>query len=209
MGLTYPLHKFRLSGFAIVDQNEMDGNHLVIMCTLHDQGDVIKSHALIDCGTTGYAFIDKDYTHCHHLPLHHLKSLRNLTVIDGRPVTLGIITHLTPTCLPICTYQEDNTLFVTKFGYHAIVVDIPCLRWHDVCLHFAQNKVIFDSSYCLSYCLDDALHIQGTIQDPSPLHLNSIARPLGHTVLDVQETRRVIPPEYHDFLPLFLEEGSR
>jgi hypothetical protein len=40
------------------------------------------------------------------------------------------------------------------------------------------------------------------------MHLNSIARPLGHTMLEVQETQKVVPPEYHDFLPLFLEEGA-
>jgi hypothetical protein len=28
-------------------------------------------------------------------------------------------------------------------------------------------------------------------------------------VLDAQETQKFIPPEYHDFLPLFLEEGLR
>jgi hypothetical protein len=28
-------------------------------------------------------------------------------------------------------------------------------------------------------------------------------------VLDAQETRKVIPPDYHDFLPLMLEEGLR
>jgi hypothetical protein len=30
---------------------------------------------------------------------------------------------------------------------------------------------------------------------------------LGYTVLDAQETWKVIPPEYYDFLPLFLEDG--
>jgi predicted aspartyl protease len=82
----------------------MDGNHLIIMCTLHDQGNVVKLHALIDCGTTSYAFIDEDYVHHHHLSLHLLKSPRNLTVIDGRPVTLEVLGYITPTQLAIHNY---------------------------------------------------------------------------------------------------------
>jgi hypothetical protein len=35
---------------------------------------------------------------------------------------------------------------------------------------------------------------------------NSVARTFGHTVLDLQETHKVVQPEYHDFLPLYLEE---
>jgi hypothetical protein len=97
MGLTYSLQEFRLSGFAIVDQNKMDGNHLIVTCTLHDQGNVIKSHTIIACGTTSSVFIDEDYARCHHLPLHLLKSPRNLTVIDGRHVTLEAITYITLT----------------------------------------------------------------------------------------------------------------
>jgi hypothetical protein len=60
MGLTCPLQEFCLSNFAIVDLNEMNENHLIVICTLHDQRNVIKSHALIDCGTTSYIFIDED-----------------------------------------------------------------------------------------------------------------------------------------------------
>jgi hypothetical protein len=44
-------------------------------------------------------------------------------------------------------------------------------------------------------------------QDPPSLYLDSIARPLDSTVLDAQETQKVVPPQYHDFLLLFLEEG--
>jgi hypothetical protein len=87
MVLTCPLNQFHLSG-SIVDQNEMDGNHLIVICTLHDQGNVIKSHALIDCGATGYAFIDEDFA-CHqHRHLHLLGSPGNLTIIDKRLVTM-------------------------------------------------------------------------------------------------------------------------
>jgi hypothetical protein len=36
----------------------MDGNHLVVTCTLSLDSKEIPTHALIDCAATGYAFID-------------------------------------------------------------------------------------------------------------------------------------------------------
>jgi hypothetical protein len=114
MGLTCPFQEFHFCGFAIVDQKEMDRNHLIIMCTLHDKGNVIISHALIESGTTGYAFIDEDYAHHHHLPLHLLKSPRNLTIINERPVTSRAITHITHTHLAIWNHQEDIPLLLSS-----------------------------------------------------------------------------------------------
>jgi hypothetical protein len=66
----------------MVGQNVMDGNYLIVMCTLHEEGNMIKSHTLIDRSATSYAFVDKDYARCHHPPLYLLKSPGNLTVID-------------------------------------------------------------------------------------------------------------------------------
>jgi hypothetical protein len=88
----------------------MDGNQLIVTYTLHEQGNVIKSHALIDCDTTGYAIIDEIYACYHYLPLHLLKSPRNLTIIDGRPVTLKAITYITSTHLAMLNHQEDMPL---------------------------------------------------------------------------------------------------
>jgi hypothetical protein len=93
-----------------------------------------------------------------------------------------------------------------KLRHYPIVLGIPWLRQHDVCLHFAQNEVIFDSSYCLSHCLDNSLYVQGTIQDPPTQQLDSIARPCSHTVLEVQKTQKVVPLEYYDFLLLFMDK---
>jgi predicted aspartyl protease len=125
MALTASLHEFLLSGFCIVDQNLMDGYHLIVTCTLHNQGNVIKFQTLIECGATGYAFIDEDYAHHHHLPLHLLKSPRNLTLIDRQPVTSGAITHITCTRLAIRNHQEDIFLFMTMLRYYSIVLGIP------------------------------------------------------------------------------------
>jgi predicted aspartyl protease len=139
----------------------MNGNFLIVTFTLQDQENVIKSHSLIDCGATSYAFIDEDYTHHQHLPVYLLKSPRNPTVIDGRPVTSSAITYLTRTRLAIWNHQKDIHLFVTTLGNYPSVLGIPCLWWHDVCLCSTQNKVIFVPSYSLSHCLDEALYIQG------------------------------------------------
>jgi hypothetical protein len=71
------------------------------MCTFPDPGNVIESYILIDSGTSGISFIDEDYVHHHPLPLHLLKSPRDLTDIDGRRVTLKAITQVVPMCLTI------------------------------------------------------------------------------------------------------------
>jgi predicted aspartyl protease len=61
----------------------MDGNHLIVMCTLSLDLKEIPTHALIDCGATGYTCIDQDFANHHHLPLCPLKTPHTLEVIDG------------------------------------------------------------------------------------------------------------------------------
>jgi len=46
-------------------EGSMEGKHLVITCTLTVNNCEIPTHALIDCGTTGIAFIDRDFAHHH------------------------------------------------------------------------------------------------------------------------------------------------
>jgi hypothetical protein len=43
----------------------MDGNHLIMICTLSLNNKDIATYTLIDCRATGYAFIDQDF------PNHH------------------------------------------------------------------------------------------------------------------------------------------
>jgi hypothetical protein len=66
-----------------IKEGSMDGNHLIVMCTLSLDSKEIPTHTLIDCGATGYAFIDKDFANYYHLPLRLLKTPCTLQVING------------------------------------------------------------------------------------------------------------------------------
>jgi hypothetical protein len=76
-----------------VFEESIEGKHLVLTCSLVNQGQVLQTHALIDCEATGIAFMDHDFA-CHHkVLLPELKERRQVEVIDGRAIQSGVITH--------------------------------------------------------------------------------------------------------------------
>jgi hypothetical protein len=61
----------------------MDGNDLIVIYTLSLNTKEILTHTLINCGATGYAFIDQDFADHYKLPLCPLKIPHTLEIIDG------------------------------------------------------------------------------------------------------------------------------
>ena len=186
----------------------MEGYHMVVTCTLQDNQNSVRTHALVDCGATGYAFIDEHSASRHNFPLFKLSSSRNLRVIDGRPIASGAITHITKLKLRIREHREEIPLFVTRLGQYPLILGIPWMRRPDVSLRFASNQVVFDSNYCLQHCLKEPVLAQG-VDSQVVLSLDAISRPLGHIVLEDHEVRKVVPEVYHDYLPLFSEESAK
>jgi predicted aspartyl protease len=153
----------------------MDGKHLVVTCFLSHSDQEIQTYALIDCGATGYAFVDEDFARYHQLPLRPLKNPHTLEVIDGRQISSGDITHIAEVQLSIQEHREELPMFITKLGHYPIVLGIPWLKQHDVTIRFALNLVTFGSQYCLAHCNDRAVTVHGTSEDPpEPLAINAI-----------------------------------
>ena len=130
----------------------MEGKHLVVLCNISFGNKTVATHALIDCGATGIAFVDEDFARHHQLPLTPLQHPRSLEVIDGRPISSGDITHVANTHLAILEHQETLPMFVTKLGHYPIVLGIPWLELHDVAIRFSSRTLTFGSQYCTSYC---------------------------------------------------------
>jgi hypothetical protein len=147
-------------------EGSMQGKHLVITCslTIHDQ--VIQTHALIDCGATGIAFMDQDFARHHEVPLQDLKEKRQVEVIDGRTMESGDITHLAEVGMIIQDHKERIPMFVKNLGHYPIGLGIPLLGLHDVTDRFASNTVTFGSQYCVGHCQEAPVTVQGVTKEP-------------------------------------------
>ena len=92
-GKSFVLNAFKCFGISRLPvskveilEGSMDGKHLVITCSLTVNDPEIPTHALIDCGATGIAFMDQDFSRHHQIPLQEMKEKRQVEVIDGRPI---------------------------------------------------------------------------------------------------------------------------
>ena len=110
----------------------MEGEHLVVSCILSVNGQTIATHALIDSGATGIAFIDKNFAYHHQLPLVPFPNPRSLEVIDGHPISSGDITHTTTINCSINEHQEELPMFVTQLGHYSIILSITWMDLHDI-----------------------------------------------------------------------------
>ena len=183
-------HPFSFSTFSIsslslqsqvLKEELLDGGHIVISVELNDVSNYISSYALVDCGATGYAFVDEEFGCNHNLPLFKLKTPHCLKVIDGRPIESGLITHLSRVQMTINGHKENIPMFVTKLRHYPIVLGLPWLCQHDVNISFAKNTLTFDSKFCLNHCCSysNAVMIKG-ISIPIPEKPN-IAMVTGST----------------------------
>jgi predicted aspartyl protease len=126
---------FLLSSSSVTSQNiekHLESDHLVINCSIsNNYENKYRTHAFIDCGATGYAFIDEEFARHHKFPLITLTNPRTVEVIDGRSIAPGLITHITKLRLEINQHSEEITMFATKLGHYPMVLGIPWLKKHD------------------------------------------------------------------------------
>ena len=56
-------------------EDQLDGKHIVISCSLSFGDILVQTHALIDCGATGYAFVDEKFARQYQIPQFQHKKL--------------------------------------------------------------------------------------------------------------------------------------
>src|SRR5205807_10579907 len=109
--------------------------------------------------------------------------------------------------LKIKDHLELNPAFNTKLSGYPLTLGIPWLKHHDVAINFASNTVTFESEYCLMNCTPDVTGTEGVGEEiPHFLRAYAIQRALDHKVLEEPKVRETVSPEYHDFIPIFLEK---
>ena len=132
-------------------------DHLVLPCTIVCNEVFLITQAMNDIGATRQAFIDTLFTQLHGFKFIRLLQPRTLTVVDGRVVTLGPITHFVITQLSLTdesrrVHIEILDLFPTKLGPYLIILGLPWFRKHLPYIWFNKNNITFDSPHYLQHC---------------------------------------------------------
>jgi hypothetical protein len=87
-------------------KGSMEGRYLVITCTLTMNDTEIPTHALINWGATGIAFMDQDFAHHHQIPLQEVQKRKHLNVLDIRPIESGHMMHIAKVGMNIQDHGE-------------------------------------------------------------------------------------------------------
>jgi hypothetical protein len=123
----------------------MDGNHLVIPCTLSDHEIEINTYALVDCGCTRLSFMNEAFECQYNFPHYQLKNPKTVEVIDGHPISLGNSTEYIEVQYTIGDHYKTLNAYLTSLGYYHLVLGIPWLKRHDITINFAKNNIQFSS----------------------------------------------------------------
>jgi hypothetical protein len=85
----------------------MEGEHLVITCTLTMNNQKIPTHALIDCGVTGVGLMDPSFARHHQITGQELKEKNQGEVLDGRSIESGDMRHIAKAVLKYRTTRSS------------------------------------------------------------------------------------------------------
>jgi Reverse transcriptase (RNA-dependent DNA polymerase)/RNase H-like domain found in reverse transcriptase len=128
---------------------------VVIPSKLYSQSDraPILCNAMLDSGSSGFAFVDLDYAHKNKLqriPLHTPKDIR---MFDGTEPRSGRITHCVRVELEMDNHREWMFMFITALSGYPVILGIPWLRRHNPHVDWALSTLTLNSSYCRWNCL--------------------------------------------------------
>jgi hypothetical protein len=139
------------SSLSNKQESELDGNHLIVLCTLSDHDLRIDTHALVDCGCTGYSFMNDKFARQHNFPHYQLKTPKTVEVIDGQPISSGDITKYVHIDCTIGDHDEKLIAYVASIGYYPLILGILWLKKHDVNINFPKMDIQFPSPNCLAH----------------------------------------------------------
>ena len=121
--------------------------------------------ALIDSGTSGYAFINKSFAQYYRLPLYPLQYPRRLRGFDSQAARTGDITHVASARMSLGGHLETLFLYITGLNKYPIIIGLPWLYRYRVDASYTFNTLTFSSPFCLNKYCSTLVKIQGVTRE--------------------------------------------
>ena len=111
----------------------------------------------------------------HRIKMIKAKNQREIYLADGKPSTMGPVTHMTKVLIDLSSHRELATFQVANLQNHEIILGIPWLRKHDSMIDWNDKKITFNDERCTISCLNSS-YVAYAIPEERALEENLISR---------------------------------
>ena len=152
-----------------------------------------KPKALIDSGASAN-FINSSFVNKHKLPRVELTKARQVQAIDGKNLDLRI-RHRVQLTFWLQGRKCTERFYVMPLGNPTIILGMPWLKHQQPHIQWSSGEITLPEPTPRGF--------HGIQEEPEELQAN-----LGmeEEADPLEEVRKLVPQEYHEFLPIFGEE---
>ena len=136
---------------------------------------------LLDSGATA-CFIDIVFAKSHSIPFIMLSQPLKVDVVDGRPISSGLVTHCTiPILFQINNHQESISFFVISTPSNPVILGLSWLRFHNPHIDWHNETIDFSDPICLNHLPPvSATSASASASESSPaIYLSASVSPPG------------------------------
>jgi len=131
---------------------EHDNDHIMVKIQLHCGKESVTINAMIDSGATE-DFSDREVCNKHWIKMNKVKNARESYLADGKPSTMGPVTHMTKVAMDIRSHRELATFQVANLQNNEVILGMPWLRKHNRRIDWNDKRITFNSERCTTWCL--------------------------------------------------------
>jgi len=121
-----------------------DKDHIMIKIQPDGEKESVSINAMIDSGATE-DFIDREVCNKHRIKMIKAKNPREIYLADGKPSTMGPVTHLMKVTMDISSHMDLATFQVVNFQNHEVILGMPWLREHNPTIDWNDKRITFNS----------------------------------------------------------------
>jgi len=113
-----------------METDDNDNDNIMVKIRLYNLKGSVTIKAMMDSGATE-DFIDRDVCNKHGIKMIKAKTPSEIDPANGKPSTMGPVTHMTKVPMDISSHREWATFQVANLHNHEVILRMPWLREHN------------------------------------------------------------------------------
>jgi len=169
-----PIMEYYYAALNYTDPLENNNDNILVKIQLHGGKNSVTINAMIDSEATE-DLIDREDCNKHVITMINAKKPREVYLADGKPSTMGPVTHMTKVPMDSSSHRELATLQVANLQNDKVILGMPWLREHNPTIDWNDKRITCNSERSPTWCLKSS-PVSYTVPEEKAMEENLITR---------------------------------